>query len=122
MAKKIGMTVEKAYDEAIKNMIFTTGHDGHYTAMLGYIKEDGTIEGPMFIMLERGVAIEMDREGKFVNAYTSKLDRFIPYTPLKCHSGTDEQKRSNELARMVIQNFEEKIAKLEAEVKRLKER
>lgn len=121
MAKKY-MTAEEAYNKALQNMIFKTGSDGHYTAMLGYVREDGTIEGPMFIMIERGVAIEMDREGKFVNAYTAKLDRFIPYTDLECGSGMTEQKRSNELAEYVIKSFKEKIANLEAEVKRLKEK
>lgn len=120
--KAKGLTAEKAYETALENH-FSVEVGDHHFAMLGYIKEDGSVEGPMMITLERGVAIEVDREYKFKNAYTAKLDRFVPWMTIGEVYGSEKSvRRSNELAKIVVGMLEEKISKLEQEIKTLKEK
>jgi hypothetical protein len=85
--KKHRMTADEAFRRALEMGGFEAGCDGQFFAMVGYENTNGTIEGPMFITVERGVAVEVDRDGKFVNVYTAKLDRFFPWVTMKSTRG-----------------------------------
>lgn len=74
------MTAKEAYFASIKYGSFECGEQ--LFAMVGFKSEDGHVEGPLFITIEHDVAIEIDRKGKFKNAYTAKMDRFFSWVTM----------------------------------------
>lgn len=74
------MTVEAAFNEAIKTFKVSVGESGSYFTAIGWKSpESGRVTGPFLIMMEGKVAIEVNEKGEFRDTYPSKSDYYFPW-------------------------------------------
>ena len=74
------MTVKQAFNVAIKTFKVSMGNDGQNFTALGWkSQESGNRSGPFFISIFDGVAIEVDRNGKFKSVYSERVEGYFPW-------------------------------------------
>lgn len=76
------MTVGKAYNKALrkKNISCSLGNSGHQFVLVGWMSPDnGCVSGPFMITREEGVIVEINREGKFLDAYPAEAEGYFPW-------------------------------------------
>jgi len=78
--KKVGMTVREAVEEAQKTFSVSMGEQGTYFTAIGWESpETGQKTGPFFVCIVDGLAIEVDKDGKFRDFYSAKAEHYFPF-------------------------------------------
>ena len=79
------MTAGEAYIEACRrnNEVASFGADGDYFVLVGWKNPDCTsLTGPILITVSGDTVIEIDRKGRFVNAFPTSAEYYFPYFEL----------------------------------------
>jgi hypothetical protein len=88
------VTVKQAFEIAVKNGTVTIGDNSFVTlCWVNPDKGDPGLPRPFLVTLHGNVAIEVDRFGRFVTAYSVKCDGYFPFPYLekKLPEVTNEQ-------------------------------
>jgi hypothetical protein len=82
--KKVGMTVREAYEQAAPVSKLVLGENGHTFALVGWRSpETGRESGPFLVTIDGDRAIEIERDGRFKDCYSSSADSYFPWITAK---------------------------------------
>lgn len=82
------MTVQAAYNIAIKTFLVSVGESGAYFTALGWKSpESGEVTGPFLVHIHGNTAIEINEKGEYRDSYPAKADHYFPWFAPGLESG-----------------------------------
>lgn len=72
------MTIEEAHNKAIKKCTINI-KDFLFTMVGWRSPENGSISGPFIVTISGDAAIEVDKNGKFVDSFPAKAEYYFPW-------------------------------------------
>jgi hypothetical protein len=74
------MTIAEAFESAVAKTSIKFGKNDQQFAMVGWKSpSSGVVEGPTFITLSNDRAIEVDRQGQFVDVFSANAQHYFPW-------------------------------------------